>query len=271
MLNTVLPERDNTCILRDKYLFSLFLSAWGYRSPEVVGVIDKEGDFQVVNSVFNRDGSYFFKPIDGQCGSGVFELTVSHGVGYLGSEKVIDKEFIRLLSGGRYIVQTKVSQHPAMNMLYGQSINTIRLVTVYSKKEDKVIPLSAVLRVGAHGNVVDNWAAGGLAIGVNMEGGCLQGDGFYKHGKGTRTNLHPDTGVLFDGYEIPYFREAIIDATSLHRHLLPLMVIGWDIAITPEGPLFIEGNDNMEISINQEVNGGLKEPFESIVSSFHRF
>ena len=158
-----------------------------------------------------------------------------------------------------------------MKTIYNLSINTLRLVTVFSKKENTVIPLSAVMRVGAHGNVVDNWAAGGLAIGVDMVNGCLQGDGFYKHGQGTRTRVHPDSNVLFDGYRIPFFHEAIIEATQLHRHLLPIMVIGWDIAITPDGPLFVEGNDNMEISINQEVNGGLREPFESIVSSFHRF
>ena len=115
--------------------------------------------------------------------------------------------------------------------------------------------------------MVDNWAAGGLAIGVSMDGGCLRGDGFYKHGKGTRTAKHPDSGILFDGYKIPYFHEAIKEAISLHRRLVPLVVIGWDIAITPDGPLFIEGNDNMEISINQEVNGGLKKMFDSFFSS----
>ena len=32
-----------------------------------------------------------------------------------------------------------------------------------------------------------------------------------------------------------------------HKHLYNIRSIGWDSAITPEGPVFIEGNDNWEI------------------------
>ena len=50
-----------------------------------------------------------------------------------------------------------------------------------------------------------------------------------------------------------------------HMQLPYFNLIGWDIAITPNGPLFIEGNDNMEISINQEVNGGLKKACNQLI------
>ena len=136
---------------------------------------------------------------------------------------------------------------------------------MYDKKNNKVVPLSAVLRVGANGNTVDNWAAGGLAVGIEMETGRLKEYGFYKHGKGTKTVCHPDTGTEFNGFKIPFYTEAVEKAVSLHTHLVPIVVIGWDIAITPDGPLFIEGNDNMEISINQEVNGGLKKACNHLI------
>jgi hypothetical protein len=42
-------------------------------------------------------------------------------------------------------------------------------------------------------------------------------------------------------------------------------LIGWDIAITPDGPVFIEGNDNPEISGLQTVNGGLKGVLKKIL------
>lgn len=101
MLNTVLPKRDCTCILRDKHLFSIFLTAWGYRSPRVVGVINqRERDNTVINWVFNHEGEYFFEPIDGQCGLGVFELKVSKDKGYLGDGKVVDKDSVMELIGG---------------------------------------------------------------------------------------------------------------------------------------------------------------------------
>ena len=33
--------------------------------------------------------------------------------------------------------------------------------------------------------------------------------------------------------------------------------IGWDIAITKDGPMFIEGNDRWEVSMIQAVHGGM--------------
>lgn len=166
---------------------------------------------------------------------------------------------VKILKQENYLVQTLVIQHDQISRLYDKSINTLRLITVYDAEQQQAVPLSAVLRVGAHGNVVDNWAQGGLAIGIDMATGKLHKYGFYKHGFGTKVTCHPDTLVEFDGYDLPFFQEALQQACDLHKHLHNIVVIGWDIAITPQGPMFIEGNDNMEVSINQETNGGLKK------------
>lgn len=269
MLNTVLPDRDNSCILRDKKLFSDFLSVWGFKSPKVIGEIrDGNIDNPMLNYVVSTNGDYFFKPLDGQCGKGIFKLSVSDDSCMLNGENVgrdrLKNAVLEQIQKDAYLVQERVVQHPSLNMIYDKSINTVRLVTVYDKKKDVVVPFSAVLRVGANGNVVDNWAAGGLAIGIDLEKGILNEYGLYKHGNGTKSPTHPDTGTAFKGFEIPYWKESLEKATELHRHLLPMAIIGWDIAITPDGPLFIEGNDNMEISINQEANKGLKKEFEEV-------
>ena len=68
---------------------------------------------------------------------------------------------------------------------------------------------SALLRVGANGNVVDNWAAGGLAIGIDLEKGILNEYGLFKHGNGTKSPKHPDTGTVFKGFKIPYLKESL--------------------------------------------------------------
>ena len=49
---------------------------------------------------------------------------------------------------------------------------------------------------------------------------------------------------------------------SFHEKLGDIHSIGWDIAITKDGPIFIEGNDNWELSLMQACNGGLKGEFE---------
>lgn len=271
MLNTVLVEHDYTCILRDKDLFATLLTDWGFETPHTIASVRSVKDIDaVVEKVFSNKGAFFCKPLDGQCGGGVFKLVISNEKVEIDGRSMLFEDAKDVLKeyfvSSAYLVQTLVVQHPEMNLIYDRAVNTIRLVTVYDKKNNVIVPLSAVLRVGAHGNTVDNWAKGGLAIGVDMVKGSLNEFGFYKHGNGTKTSIHPDTGFAFKDFIIPYFKEAVEKALELHYRVKSIAVIGWDIAITPQGPLFIEGNDNMEISINQEADRGLRKEFEKLLN-----
>lgn len=269
MLNTVLSDHDYTCILRDKDLFATLLTEWGFNTPHTIACVKSKDDADVVaEQLFAEPGNYFCKPLDGQCGGGIFKLIVKADYVEIDGQEMplteaknwVKEQFAK----DAYLIQSLVVQHPEISRIYDKSINTIRLVTLYDKKQDEIVPLSAVLRIGAHGNVVDNWAKGGLAVGIDMKNGMLKKYAFYKQGCGTKTLAHPDSKVAFDGFVLPFFEEAMQQARDLHYRLRPLAVIGWDIAITLDGPLFIEGNDNMEISINQETNGGLKKQFDKI-------
>jgi hypothetical protein len=53
---------------------------------------------------------------------------------------------------------------------------------------------------------------------------------------------HPDTGVLFSGFAIPRWHDACALAVSAARQFAPIRTVGWDIAITPTGPVVVEGN-----------------------------
>lgn len=273
VLNTCLTDHDYTCILRDKELFATLLTEWGYETPHVVACIrTPEQTKAQLNEVFSRGGRFFCKPIDGECGSGTLKLVISDAYtdvnGIRLSPDEAKQKVFGLISERPYLIQTLVEQHPVIDSVYDKSINTLRLVTVFDREKKEVIPMSAVLRVGAHGNTVDNWAKGGLAIGVDMATGTLNEYAFYKQGKGTKTLFHPDSGAIFKELSIPFWEKAINNAKELHNKLSSISVIGWDIAITPKGPLFIEGNDNMEISINQEANGGLAKEFNTILNRF---
>jgi len=104
-----------------------------------------------------------------------------------------------------FIVQERISQHPALNKIYDKSINTIRLETVINPKTKEIEILPPLLRVGTSGHNVDNWAMGGLAIGID-EKGCLKKYGFYKPSFGTKTTQHPDTEVVFENYSIRFLQ-----------------------------------------------------------------
>lgn len=272
MLNTILPTYDYTVILRDKILFSELLTIWGFSTPRILIRIDNDESIDnVVDCIFAKlGGGAIFKPFGGQCGGGIFCLYMKEGKMLMEGKEIVPLQLKTLIqqqmTKSPYIVQEIVQQHEVLNALYDKSVNTLRLVTIIPSDSSTAVPFSAVLRVGTHGNIVDNWAKGGLAIGVDMKTGKLKKYGFYKHGFGTKTEVHPDSGITFSDIALPYFHEAVDSACALHQRMNRIRIIGWDIAFTPSGPTFIEGNDNMEISINQETNGGLKKQLLELIN-----
>ena len=53
---------------------------------------------------------------------------------------------------------------------------------------------------------------------------------------------HPKTNVKIEGFQIPFFKEVkdMVKEASLESD--KILLVGWDVAITDEGPLIIEGN-----------------------------
>jgi Sugar-transfer associated ATP-grasp len=132
----------------------------------------------------------------------------------------------------RHLFQERLHQHPDMAALHPASVNSVRLITFH---DNDVELFSAAQRIGARNMQVDNWAAGGLVGRINTQTGQLEGDAYFKPGHGTRTPTHPDTGIAFHGYRIPYFHEAVTLVKQAHRHIPDIYSVGWDVAITPKG------------------------------------
>lgn len=211
----------------------------------------------------NINGDFFVKKIDGECADGVYHVKIDGGVIKYKDKPIEFSSFFE--KNQRYLLQEAISdQHRDLKALHATSINTIRLVTVYDVNSNDVVVLGCLLRVGINNMNVDNWAVGGLLIGVDTEKCTLKRYGFYKPSFGTKVEQHPNSHIVFDGYIIPYLKEAIDQAKEFHRRLYGIHSIGWDIGITDNGPVFIEGNDNWEISMLQVGNHGLKKEFDRL-------
>ena len=181
---------------------------------------------------------------------------------FINNEETSVDNLIQIILSADYLIQERIYQHPKMAELNASTINSIRLQTVMDK-DGVVHPFGAGLRMGRKGCSVDNWAKGGVFVGVDMKSGKLMEKGFLKPQYGTSTKEHPDTHVVFKDFEIPYYKEAETLAVKLHKYLYRCHSVGWDIAITENGPVFIEGNGWWEISLVQAVHGGLKNQIES--------
>ena len=258
------------CLLKDKLAFSAFCRHAGVSVPQDIGVIESGKVYLMATrknvslvGLMQQEVDGFCKPRFGLQGKDTFALKIRHGYIFKNEEPVSLKAMQNTFAQGDWILQERIpNQHARLNEIFPHAINTIRLVTVISDQE--IETLGAVLRVGVDDSRVDNWSAGGIMIPVDLENGCLTKYGFYKPEIGIKTDRHPNTKTVFENFQIPYLSEAVDTAIYLHRLMKGIHSIGWDIAITSSGPVFIEGNDQWNTVVSQLVLEGVKPQFDRL-------
>ena len=250
------------CLLQDKFIFSQYLTSLNFPTPHVYGVTDKKTVhwihpmkiFSWEDFTQQHTGSFFIKDILGERAERVFLLELQPGSLMLGGRQ-ITLSGLKKKIGLKNILQERIYQHEFLYKINPHSVNTVRIVTVRSG--DQFQPLSAMLRLGVKNTACDNLATGGVAVGLKIGTGQLLPQGIFKPGFGKWAVRHPETGFLFEGAKVPYFKEAVEMACSLHRYFYGIHSIGWDVAITPSGPVFLEGNNSWEIPTLQVFDKGL--------------
>ena len=144
-----------------------------------------------------------------------------------------------------FIIQSKLEQHPDLAKLNPSSVNTIRVMSY--RRENEVIILYAVIRIGRLGKVVDNETAGGVKADIDLQTGRIKGPAF---GSPTEKNMpQTDSGTVLDNYLIPSFPQVLDFVRDLHNRLPYFKLIGWDISVDTNGnPVMIEWNRSAELS-----------------------
>lgn len=168
------------------------------------------------------------KPIDDCGGNGVEKLEIKENTNY-------NELYDRLKRNGQLLIEEFVIQHKDMDKLYAGSVNTLRMFTIYT---DKGYYLQGVLKFG-NGGSVDNFSSGGMYTFVNDQGEVIapaidKKDEVYVE--------HPITKEKIVGFKVPMFEEAKALVCKAAEEIPEVAYIGWDVAITKEGPVLIEGN-----------------------------
>ena len=256
----IMNKNDNsssqTAILRDKFLFFQYMTSMKLPTAEVFGLLLRGRLYDISVNHINENSlidktDYFVKELNGECGS--FVLHIKDYDDFCQKKDEIFQHDC--------ILQYSVYQCHDMNTLNPRAVNTVRLVTVNSLTPSV---FSAELRIGTLlTGAVDNAAAGGILVGIN-EAGYLKSFGICKYGNTKRVNIHPDTGRTFEGFRVPFYEDICKLACYAHSKYYGIHSIGWDVAVTENGPVFIEGNDNWEISGLQAANGGLRSKWNLV-------
>ncbi len=254
-LQNELNDPNAKDIADDKFQFRRTLAARGFPvihelfrilgSGEIRNADDQAIDESTARQILDaHNAPVFVKPISGSFGADAFILVVGGDRGRLFND----------CAG--FIVQPVLEQHEALASLKPQTINGIRIDTLLIG--DRCISSGAVLKIGKGDAVVDNGGQGGMLIQVDLETGQLIGRARQKARFDPGVYLrHPETDFPFAGFKIPFWDDLRTLVANAARALPQLPTLGWDVALTPTGPVLIEANRRWQIESMQTGETGI--------------
>ncbi|HEY1110650.1 MAG TPA: nucleotidyltransferase family protein [Opitutaceae bacterium] len=157
--------------------------------------------------------------------------------------------YARLSSRRDYIAQPRLHDHPDLADLGNGSLSTVRMVTAV-QPDGSIADVTSVFNLPTRGALINNLADGGLACPVDSATGTLL-TGFTGDPGHPRCDHHPFNGARIAGRVLPRWRETVALACAAHAKLPGIVVIGWDIALTPDGPVLLEGNHQIALNFLQ--------------------
>lgn len=190
-------------------------------------IIDKE--VASLESFVRQCHKVIVKPLSDYGGHGVFSITADE-------PSLVDK--IRLVQSGM-IVEECIQNADNIKRIAPSSLNTIRVVTVIDH-DGKLHIVAALLRMGNGTALTDNYHNGGMACPIDLERRCLTRYAYGMDNK--RWEVHPFSGITFDGYALPEIDECLQMVRSLAQEEPSARYVGWDFAVISHN-----GKDKVEL------------------------
>ena len=183
-----------------------------------------------------------------------------HGIRKIAVDLIEDEEALykELLEKKIYLVEEEIIQHKELDKLNPYAVNSFRIVTLV--KDNKAYILGNALRI----NIDD-----AIAIGCSDAYMRLDEDGkICSRVIDDVANIyteHPIAKIKFDTVKVPFVKESFEMALKAALVVPEVRYVGWDIAITPKGPVIMEGNEYPSYGLiqyylfNDEHTGHLKQ------------
>ena len=125
-----------------------------------------------------------------------------------------------------FIVEQAVIQHTELSRLNPRSLNTVRLGTF--RRENEVVVLTSLLRMGRKGSKVDNVSVGGAFCDIENSGN-LNSPAYVINPTGVYEEN--DFGLKYDGVVVPLFQQIVDEAKSIHMTLPYTRIIRTDFTV----------------------------------------
>lgn len=230
-------EKDRLCSkintnernkLADKY--EAYQTFKPYYHREVIKVDPAKG-FDEFEAFAKKHKSFMIKAIRKAKGHDVFRIDMT------GEEQIPELEE-KMRSLGLCVVEECLVQAKEMAALHPQSVNTIRYASFFD--DGKLTRMFAMLRMGCGESRIDNAGMGGIVTSVDVETGIAKTNGNRENGE--QYEKHPDTNITIKGFQVPRWDELSALIEELVRVVPGQKFIGWDMALTDDGWVMVEGN-----------------------------
>jgi len=198
-----------------------------------------------------KHSTIIVKPVGLSCGKGVEKIDTTK----FSAEELYNN----LLKNNQILVEEVAKQNKVLNDLYPLSVNTLRVVTLNKKV------VTAYLRIGNAGNVVDNFNHGGMVTAVDVETGVINYEAIDK--SKNVFSIHPYTNKKIVGVKIPMWEDVKKLCVNACEKVPEVGYIAWDVCLGEDKPCLIEGNDFpghdlYQLPVHRDGNIGLLPVFK---------
>lgn len=255
-------------LLDDKSVFEEYLKGQGIAYPKTVlkikrdvifdeksKVIDNSKAVELINE--SKSNTIFFKPSSfGSGGHGIFSASRDREIFLDNNGKTIDETYIEALRNTDWIVQEKVENSKSISKIYDYCTNSFRILTYFTPKEGAKV-IYCILKFGNNKAITDNAHTGGVYVRVDTETGVLFDTAYDENLHEYKE--HPYTKIPFAGEKVEGIKDLVRMAEDLGNKFPDITFVGWDIVLSPEGPVVLEGNSSPGLTIIQRTYTGMKE------------
>ena len=197
-------------------------------------------------------GDLISKPVSGCQGRGVVRWR-AQGAGYYNGERALGRaallSWLRQGQGGEaWLLQPALDNHPRLADLSGGGLVTIRLMTA-RLPDGESLAFAALLKMPLGRQVINNH---GIGSAIDLDTGLL-GPAFPYRPLHPGFHRHPHTGAQITGRTLPDWSAIRQLALTAHDLFPDFLTLGWDIALTPAGPVLLETNAGWDVTLPQLV------------------
>ena len=262
----------------NKLVFNRFFGSMGFPLAEVYGVYDPVYGYTIDgrslrNASDLRDWlvtsgveEFVFKPVEGAEGHKILvfsgresgdpdKLLTLDGDVYDAERLVASTRQDAALRAGNpgadtrsYLIERRIRQHPELTALVGQTLCCIRVQTIVTLEGEPRI-IASVCKLQPNPVGVDHLIHNAVGAWVDPDSGVL-GRGRMR-GDLDYVSVLPGTDTSFVGFRLPYWPEVKDLALRAAAAFPWVRSVGWDIAISEQGPVLVEGNERWAISLVQ--------------------